>query len=61
MWEGMLSEENVRGLMAARAPSIMVIRHGEKPGGRFAGVTEWGETNAHDLSVRGWQRAMDLS
>jgi hypothetical protein len=35
----------------------MVIRHAEKPGGRFAGVTEWGETNAHDLSVRGWQRA----
>lgn len=43
--------------MTARAPSIMVIRHAEKPGGRFAGVTEWGETNAHDLSVRGWQRA----
>ena len=43
--------------MAARAPSIMVIRHAEKPGGRFAGVTEWGETNAHGLSVRGWQRA----
>jgi len=35
----------------------MVIRHAEKPGGRFAGVTEWGETNAHGLSVRGWQRA----
>jgi hypothetical protein len=43
--------------MAPRAPSIMVIRHAEKPGGLFAGVTERGETNAHALSVRGWQRA----
>ena len=43
--------------MAARASTIMVIRHAEKPSGRFAGVTEWGETSARDLSVRGWQRA----
>ena len=43
--------------MVAKASTIMVIRHAEKPGGRFAGVTEWGDTSARDLSVRGWQRA----
>ncbi len=47
--------------MPPKAPKIMVIRHAEKPTGQMAGVTESGETNARDLSVRGWQRAGALA
>jgi hypothetical protein len=47
--------------MAPKAPKIMVIRHAEKPSGQFSGVTEAGMTNAHDLIVRGWQRAGALA
>jgi hypothetical protein len=39
----------------------MVIRHAEKPTGHFAGVKETGESGAHNLIVRGWQRAGALA
>jgi hypothetical protein len=44
-----------------KAPKIMVIRHAEKPAGQLSGVTESGVTSAHDLIVRGWQRAGALA
>jgi hypothetical protein len=47
--------------MTPKAPKIMVIRHAEKPAGKLSGVTEAGETNAHDLIVRGWQCAGALA
>ena len=47
--------------MRGKAPKIMVIRHAEKPGGRFAGVKETGDSSPHDLIVRGWQRAGALA
>jgi hypothetical protein len=39
----------------------MVIRHAEKPTSQFTGVKETGESSAHDLIVRGWQRAGALA
>jgi hypothetical protein len=47
--------------MAGKAPKIMIIRHAEKPAGKVAGVDETGASSAHDLSVRGWQRAGALA
>ncbi len=47
--------------MRGKAPKIMVIRHAEKPGGRFTGVKETGDSSPHDLIVRGWQRAGALA
>jgi hypothetical protein len=47
--------------MRAKAPKIMVIRHAEKPTGHFTGVKETGESNPHDLIVRGWERAGALA
>jgi hypothetical protein len=47
--------------MPGKAPTIMIIRHGEKPAGKVAGVNEWGSKSAHHLSVRGWQRAGALA
>jgi hypothetical protein len=47
--------------MVPKASKIMVIRHAEKPTGQLSGVTEAGVTNAHDLIVRGWQRAGALA
>jgi hypothetical protein len=47
--------------MLAKAPKIMIIRHAEKPVGHFAGVKEAGASSAHDLIVRGWQRAGALA
>ena len=47
--------------MPGKAPTIMIIRHGEKPGGKVAGVNEWGTKSDHHLSVRGWQRAGALA
>jgi hypothetical protein len=45
----------------AKAPTIMVIRHAEKPAGSISGVKESGESSARDLTVRGWQRAGALT
>jgi hypothetical protein len=41
------------------ASSIMIIRHAEEPddAGTDMGVDRHGTQNAHQLSVRGWQRA----
>ena len=38
---------------------ILLIRHAEKPAldGSDVGVNEFGQSDARDLSVRGWQRA----
>jgi hypothetical protein len=47
--------------MPGKAPTIMIIRHGEKPAGKVAGVNEAGSKSDHDLSVRGWQRAGALA
>ena len=47
--------------MRAKAREMMVMRHAEKPNGRFSGVKETGDSNPHDLSVRGWQRAGALA
>jgi hypothetical protein len=47
--------------MPPKAPKIMIIRHAEKPVGHFAGVNEAGASSAHDLIVRGWQRAGALA
>jgi hypothetical protein len=47
--------------MPGKAQTIMIIRHGEKPGGKMAGVNEAGTKSDHDLSVRGWQRAGALA
>jgi hypothetical protein len=47
--------------MSPKAPTIMIIRHAEKPNGQSAGVTEPGAVDARDLSVRGWQRAGALA
>jgi hypothetical protein len=47
--------------MPPKASKIMIIRHGEKPTGHFAGVHESGASSAHDLIVRGWQRAGALA
>ncbi|HZS45478.1 MAG TPA: hypothetical protein VFC63_10280 [Blastocatellia bacterium] len=40
-----------------KAPKIMIIRHAEKPVGKFKGVNETGDNSKHDLIVQGWQRA----
>jgi hypothetical protein len=50
-----------KGRIVAKAPKIMIIRHAEKPAGKFAGVDETGASSAHHLSVRGWQRAGALA
>ncbi len=44
------------------ATKIMLMRHAEKPSldGSNIGVDEFGQANAHGLSVRGWQRAAAL-
>jgi hypothetical protein len=47
--------------MPPQASKIMIIRHAEKPTGQLAGVNEAGVTSAHDLIVRGWQRAGALA
>ena len=47
--------------MLAKAPTIMIIRHAEKPTGQADGVNESGVASAHDLIVRGWQRAGALA
>ena len=47
--------------MPPKAPTIMIIRHGEKPTGQLAGVHESGASSPHDLIVRGWQRAGALA
>jgi hypothetical protein len=47
--------------MPPKASKIMIIRHGEKPNGHFAGVNESGASSPHDLIVRGWQRAGALA
>jgi hypothetical protein len=39
----------------------MVIRHAEKPEGMDGGVNVTGTKSAHDLIVRGWQRAGALT
>jgi hypothetical protein len=39
----------------------MVIRHAEKPDGLDAGINVTGTESAHDLIVRGWQRAGALT
>jgi hypothetical protein len=39
----------------------MVIRHAEKPDGMDAGINITGAETAHDLIVRGWQRAGALT
>ena len=47
--------------MPPKASKIMIIRHAEKPTGQFAGVNVSGVASAHDLIVRGWQRAGALA
>jgi hypothetical protein len=47
--------------MPPKASKIMIIRHAEKPTGRLDGVNEAGASSAHDLIVRGWQRAGALA
>ena len=47
--------------MPGKAPTIMIIRHAEKPAGKVAGVNEAGAKGDHHLSVRGWQRAGALA
>jgi len=44
-------------------PTIMAIRHGEKPAedGSIVGVKPSGENSSDELSVRGWQRAGALA
>ena len=39
------------------ATKIMVIRHAEKPDDNDGGVDPKGDSQKHDLIVRGWQRA----
>lgn len=39
------------------ATKIMVIRHAEKPDDKDGGVDQKGNSDKHDLIVRGWQRA----
>jgi hypothetical protein len=48
-------------MMPPKASKIMIIRHAEKPTGQLAGVNESGASSAHDLIVRGWQRAGALA
>ncbi|MFH6781697.1 MULTISPECIES: hypothetical protein [Methylobacterium] len=45
--------------MTATCTKLMIIRHAEKPDklAGISGVTEAGETDRDDLTVRGWQRA----
>ncbi|MDF3300876.1 hypothetical protein [Streptomyces tropicalis] len=40
--------------------TIMVIRHGEKPGGNHLGYDEHGHPDPHSLTRRGWARARVL-
>jgi hypothetical protein len=47
--------------MPPKASKIMIIRHAEKPTGQLDGVDETGASSAHDLIVRGWQRAGALA
>ena len=47
--------------MAPAAAKIMIVRHAEKPTGQADGVDESGANSAHDLIVRGWQRAGALA
>jgi hypothetical protein len=47
--------------MPPNATKIMVIRHAEKPTGNIGGVKESGDSSAHALIVRGWQRAGALA
>jgi hypothetical protein len=42
-------------------PTIMVIRHAEKPAGNIHGVTAQGEKDPESLIVMGWQRAGALA
>lgn len=42
-------------------PTIMVIRHAEKPTGKFQGVTPKGNQDPESLIVPGWQRAGALA
>jgi broad specificity phosphatase PhoE len=42
------------------ATRIMLIRHAEKPDDKDGGVDQKGNTDKHDLIVRGWQRAGGL-
>jgi hypothetical protein len=53
----------VPGAEAARVPpTIMIIRHAEKPSsGKPHGVTEDGTTDKHALTVTGWVRAGALA
>src|SRR3954453_1431673 len=45
------------------AQTVTVIRHAEKPGGKWPGpgLTEAGEVDEESLVVRGWQRAGGLA
>ena len=47
--------------MTSTASKIMVIRHAEKPTPKISGVKETGDSSAHALIVRGWQRAGALA
>jgi hypothetical protein len=60
-WSRQAAVDREKKRMPAKAPKIMIIRHAEKPAGKVAGVNEAGASSAHDLSVRGWQRAGALS
>ena len=47
--------------MSDTNPTIMVIRHAEKPTGNINGVTIQGEKDPESLIVQGWQRAGALT
>ena len=40
--------------MSHNNPTIMVVRHAEKPYGNFNGVTAKGEQDPESLIVMGW-------
>ncbi|WP_369393396.1 hypothetical protein AB5J72_42000 [Streptomyces sp. CG1] len=54
------SDAPVSGVSVADGITIMVIRHGEKPGKHESGIDENGRPDAKSLTQRGWGRARAL-
>lgn len=50
----------VSGVSVGDSTTIMVIRHGEKPGKHESGIDENGRPDAKSLTRRGWGRARTL-
>ncbi|MFF3909658.1 hypothetical protein ACFYZJ_27615 [Streptomyces sp. NPDC001848] len=51
----------VSGVPVADNTTIMIIRHGEKPGRHESGIDENGRPDAKSLTQRGWDRARALT